>query len=367
MAFERYFQRSYLLMTRERTHKLSKSGAVATLFTGEDIVKKLCPLTQKGCDIKSGEYYFLTELKDKSCFSKDKKEKCVISGYLVVEVLKDRLLKEMPVEGYRNDSRSLDDIGYTWGRLYNTTGDYKALTGSEKMQYYHSPYFSLIFGHRGESGASHNSGSSESIIAPKVFKIFNPFDNDPLEMWYYSLWVLENIFPVDKGGFTLKKDFDCSKIKTNTKNYKYFEFKDDPRNFDITKINTICHDLTFKIFKAEKGLLHAYIKSNFYDSEFEHSPEYITEETRDTNIGIPADEYQKLPSVIATFEEKDLFPDPEKPEKLINYIVSQEVEGFHNEEEEWIKTRGLRFKRHFPLKDADQSKLRKIKPVPVFR
>tara|TARA_R110000868_G_scaffold127493_6_gene335206 strand:+ start:6787 stop:7959 length:1173 start_codon:yes stop_codon:yes gene_type:complete len=363
IAFEKYFQGAYISITSEILHTYSVEMGPNTLFRGDQIVKKLCPLPKKECDIKPDEYYFLTELEDKSCFSKDKKQKCIISGYIVAEVLKERLLKEMPIEDYKKDFRSLSNIGYKWGRLYNRTGDFKTLTGSKKTKGYYSPDFPMIFGSSGEIEGKYERNDGGNIIIPRTLRIPNLFENDSLEMWYTSAWVYNNIDPVDKGGFTLKKDFDCSKIKTNTKNYKYFEFKDDPNNFDITKINTICHDLTFKIFKAEKGLLHAYIKSNFYDSEFEHSPEYITEETRDTNIGIPAAEYQKLPSIVATFEEKELFPDPQNPEKLINYILSQDVVNFHDEAQAWNKSRGFLFLRHFPLKDADQGKLRKVEKI----
>ncbi|MBH48045.1 MAG: hypothetical protein CME71_07725 [Halobacteriovorax sp.] len=366
LAFEKYFQGAYLNILSEKIHTLSVKMGPNTLFKGDQIIKKLCPVPKKECDIKLDEYYFLTELKDKSCYSKKKDETCIISGYIVAQLLKERLLKKMPIEGYKTDTRSLSSVGYKWGRLYNREGDFNTLTGSKRAGSYYSPGFPLIFGQTSIVEGKYKRDEWGNIEKPRGLKIINPFENDSLEMWYQSEWVYDNIYPVDKGGFTLKKEFDCSKIKINTKDYKYFDFKDDSTNFDITKINTICHELTYKIFKSENGVLYTYIKSNFYDSEFEHSPEYITEETRDTNIGIPAAEYQKLPSVVAAFEERELFPDPQNPEKYINYVLFQEIENSDNEEQKWNKSRGFRFLRHFPLKDADQGKLRKIKPVLEF-
>tara|TARA_R100000656_G_C3956399_1_gene129237 strand:- start:370 stop:1545 length:1176 start_codon:yes stop_codon:yes gene_type:complete len=373
-AFEKYFKGFIIYVGGEALHRFTQEGTDEvrphTLFSGDQIIKKICPSAKKECSVKSDEYYYLTELLDKSCL--DEKEKCIISGYIVAQLRKDILLKHMPIEGYNNDSRLLGTIGYTWGRLYNLNGEFIEITEPSKhVGTMMGPVsFIQLYAEKGaiKEGVydPNKRDDFNNLLIPNFLKLSNPFKNDSLEMWFnasWKTWPYNTFHHIDIGAFVLKKHYDCSKIKLNAKNYKYFK-SGRPDEVNLNNFSKDCHDRTFKIIKAEEGLLYAVIKSSVFDEGYDpDANNYFPKKTEDyTRLKIKLKEYRKLPNVMAIFNEKELFPDSNNPRENIEYLQLQEEENYSAEHIEWKKKQVKDFTflgGYLPIKDVDQSSIKK--------
>ncbi|MFX3675830.1 MAG: hypothetical protein ACN6I6_02235 [bacterium] len=373
MAFEKYFQGFLIRLGGEALHRFTQEGTDEvrphTLFKGEEIIKKICPLNDKACSIMLNEYYYFTELLNESCFVEN--EKCIISGYIVAELRKDVLLKKMPFEGYKKDSRLLSSIGYVWGRLYNRDGGYVEITKPSKHAgtMIGPVSFVEIYAEKGKVKVGEYDPNKRdyfnNLIPPSFLKLVNPFENDKLEMWFNAYWTTRpysTVHHIDKGTFVLKKKFECSKIKLTFKKYKYFNSKRE-EEVNLDNFAKDCHDRTFKIVKAEEGLLYTVIKSSVFEEGFDPEAENMPVKTEDyARLKIKLDEYKKLPNVIAVFNEKELFPDANNSQKNIKYLQNQEEENYSAEHIEWRKKQVKDFTflgGYLPIKDVDQSSIKK--------
>tara|TARA_R110000868_G_scaffold248282_22_gene504750 strand:- start:18954 stop:20123 length:1170 start_codon:yes stop_codon:yes gene_type:complete len=369
-AFEKYFKGFIIYIGSEDLHRLTQEGRPHTLFSGDQIIKKICPSDKKECSIKPDEFYYFTELLDKSCLVED--EKCIISGYIVAELRKDVLLKKMSLDGYDNDTRGLASVGYIWGRIYNKEGSFIEITEPTKLAGNILGPVSFVElyaekgAYKGRVYDPQKRNSFNNLNKPNFLKLSNPFENDSLEMWFnasWTTWPYNTVHHVDKGTFILKKNFDCSKIKLNAKNYKYFK-SGRPDEVDLNNFSKDCHDRTFKIIKAEEGLLYAVIKSSVFDEGYDpEANNYFPKKTEDyTRLKIKLNEYRKLPNVMAIFNEKELFPDSNNPRENIEYLQLQEEENYSAEHIEWKKKQVKDFTflgGYLPIKDVDQSSIKK--------